>query len=218
MLFPLFTFVLVLAVIGGAYWLFVLRPERTERAALQQRLASARPVKKQRLVVADSGERPHSRVLIALQRLCGPIQRQLNRAGLRLGLASFLALSAGVAGFAAVAVLAAGGPGLLALAAAGVGAVLPFWYVQAAASRRTWKFEEQFPEAVDLISRALRAGHALPTALGMVAGEVPDPVGSEFKKLYCTTSRTSACRCPTRCGRSPSACRSSTRGSSSRPS
>src|SRR4029079_19478136 len=47
-----------------------------------------------------------------------------------------------------------------------------------------WRCEEQFPEAVDLIARALRAGHALPTAIGMVAAEIPNPVGAEFKKLY----------------------------------
>jgi tight adherence protein B len=45
-------------------------------------------------------------------------------------------------------------------------------------------FEEQFPEAIDLIARALRAGHALPTALQMVGEEIPDPVGGEFKQLF----------------------------------
>jgi tight adherence protein B len=185
MFFPVVTFVLVLTVIVGTYWLFELRPERRARAALQHRLTSARPVKKHRLVAQpDDEEEPRSKALIALRRLCGPIQRQLDRAGLRLGLTSFLAVSACGGGLAAVIVLMGGAPAALAAAGAGVAALLPYWYVQFAASRRTWKFEEQFPEAVDLISRALRAGHALPTALGMVAGEVPDPVGTEFKKLY----------------------------------
>jgi tight adherence protein B len=61
---------------------------------------------------------------------------------------------------------------------------IPWLWVRMKADKRLWKFEEQFPEAVDLVSRALRAGHALPTAIGMVAGEVPEPVGGEFKKLY----------------------------------
>jgi tight adherence protein B len=47
-----------------------------------------------------------------------------------------------------------------------------------------WKFEEQFPEAIDLIARALRAGHAFPTGLQMVADEIGAPVGPEFKLLY----------------------------------
>jgi tight adherence protein B len=45
-------------------------------------------------------------------------------------------------------------------------------------------FEEQFPEAMDLISRALRAGHAFTTGLGMVADEIPAPVGTEFRRLF----------------------------------
>ena len=52
------------------------------------------------------------------------------------------------------------------------------------ANRRVAKFEEQFPEAIDLMSRALRAGHAFTTALSMVGEELPDPVGGEFKLAY----------------------------------
>ena len=51
----------------------------------------------------------------------------------------------------------------------------------AAASR---KFEEQFPEAIELIARALRAGHAFTTGLALVAEELPDPVGGEFRLVY----------------------------------
>ena len=50
--------------------------------------------------------------------------------------------------------------------------------------KRLRTFEEQFPEAMDLISRALRAGHAFTTGLGMVADEIPAPVGTEFRRLY----------------------------------
>lgn len=46
--------------------------------------------------------------------------------------------------------------------------------------RRTRKFAEQFPEAIDVIVRSLRAGHPVPIAIGMVARELADPVGSEF--------------------------------------
>ena len=46
------------------------------------------------------------------------------------------------------------------------------------------KFEEQFPEAIDLLARALRAGHALTTGLSMVAEEMPEPVGPEFRLLF----------------------------------
>ena len=51
-------------------------------------------------------------------------------------------------------------------------------------TRALKRFEEQFPEALDLLSRAIRAGHALQTALGMVADEMPEPVGPEFRKTF----------------------------------
>src|SRR6476661_7131337 len=51
-------------------------------------------------------------------------------------------------------------------------------------SRRLKKSEEQLPEAIDLIGRALRAGHAFTTGLAMAAEEIPKPVGEEFKRLY----------------------------------
>jgi tight adherence protein B len=63
-------------------------------------------------------------------------------------------------------------------------AMLPYLYVRRARNNRTYKFEEQFPEAIDLMARALRAGHALPTGLSMVADEMPAPVGTEFRILY----------------------------------
>jgi tight adherence protein B len=46
------------------------------------------------------------------------------------------------------------------------------------------KFEEQFPEGLALISRALKAGHTFTTGLAMVAEEMPAPIGPEFKLLY----------------------------------
>src|SRR5687768_7700738 len=73
---------------------------------------------------------------------------------------------------------------IVALVMGPIAATLPFWYVKRAGRKRLEKFEEQFPEAVDLIARALRAGHALPTALQMVSDEIAQPVGEEFKRLF----------------------------------
>jgi tight adherence protein B len=60
----------------------------------------------------------------------------------------------------------------------------PFVWLTHRATRRLKRFEEQFPEALDLLSRAIRAGHAFQTAMGMVATELPAPVGPEFKKTF----------------------------------
>jgi tight adherence protein B len=68
--------------------------------------------------------------------------------------------------------------------AIGIGLTAPFIWLKHKAARRLKRFEEQFPEALDLLSRALRAGHAFQTAIGMVADELAAPVGPEFKKTF----------------------------------
>ena len=68
--------------------------------------------------------------------------------------------------------------------AAVVAAVAPFFWLSHRKTKRMKRFEEQFPEALDMLSRAIRAGHAFQTAMGMVADELPDPVGPEFKKTF----------------------------------
>jgi tight adherence protein B len=60
------------------------------------------------------------------------------------------------------------------------GLVLPFIVLRFLRSRRQKKFNAQFPDAIDIIVRSLRAGHPVPTAINMVAREQPDPIGSEF--------------------------------------
>jgi tight adherence protein B len=65
-----------------------------------------------------------------------------------------------------------------------VGFALPFVYLRVKRTGRLRSFEEQFPEALDLISRALKAGHAFATGLKMVADEMPEPVGPEFRKTF----------------------------------
>jgi len=71
-----------------------------------------------------------------------------------------------------------------ALAAALVGLVVPIGFLKFKRTKRMKKFEEHFPEALDLLSRAIRAGHAFQTAMGMIAEEMGPPVGVEFKKSF----------------------------------
>jgi tight adherence protein B len=65
-----------------------------------------------------------------------------------------------------------------------VGFSLPFVFLRVKRTRRMNAFEEAFPEALDLISRALKAGHAFATGLKMVADEMSEPVGPEFRKTF----------------------------------
>ncbi len=60
----------------------------------------------------------------------------------------------------------------------------PIGYVLFKRTKRLNKFEEGLPEALDLICSALRVGHSLNSALGLVTRECPDPVGSEFRVCF----------------------------------
>lgn len=63
-------------------------------------------------------------------------------------------------------------------------AVFPWWYMSGKANKRRMKFEDQFPEALDFISRSLRAGHGLAASIGMAGDELPEPVGTELKLTF----------------------------------
>ena len=67
---------------------------------------------------------------------------------------------------------------------AAAGFSLPFLLLNRKRGKRMRAFEEEFPEALDLISRALKAGHAFATGLKMVADEMAEPVGPEFRKTF----------------------------------
>jgi len=67
---------------------------------------------------------------------------------------------------------------------AAAGLVAPTAFLMRKRSVRMRKFEELFPEALDLLSRAVKAGHAFQTAMNMAAEELPDPVGPEFRKTF----------------------------------
>jgi tight adherence protein B len=68
--------------------------------------------------------------------------------------------------------------------AAAAGLMAPTGYLLRKRTLRLRKFEELFPEALDLLSRAVKAGHAFQTAMNMAAEELPDPVGPEFRKTF----------------------------------
>lgn len=65
-----------------------------------------------------------------------------------------------------------------------IGAAIPFTHVFWKRKRRFDAFLEQLPDALELISRALSAGHAFSEALHMVSMEMPEPVATEFRKTY----------------------------------
>jgi tight adherence protein B len=64
------------------------------------------------------------------------------------------------------------------------GAALPYLFVRTKRKKRMARFEEQFPEALDFLSRSMRAGHAFTISLEMLGDEIGDPLGQEFRTLF----------------------------------
>jgi tight adherence protein B len=76
-----------------------------------------------------------------------------------------------------------GGP-VLSLMLLPVGGALPFVFVLIARDRRSQKISEQLPDALDMMARSLRAGHALSSSFKMVANEMPQPMSLEFARAF----------------------------------
>jgi tight adherence protein B len=106
------------------------------------------------------------------------------QSGLALNVAGFLGLTilGALAGFILAMVL--GFPLLAIIGAAAVSGALPLLYVLNAKHNRLITFEQQLPDALDLMGRALRAGHAFSGALKMVGEEMPEPVAGEFRTTF----------------------------------
>lgn len=184
------TFVFVLLVICGTYWALVVRPERQAHARLHDRLkAGTSKARAIRLGVLKEAKRlsavgPLNAVLKRAGGLVAPLQRLIDQSGVRLTVGTLL-LTCGCTGLLTLLLVSKlTAEPLLGVAVGAAASMLPYFYVVRARTKRMLKFEEHFPEAIDLIARALRAGHAFPTGLSMVAEEVPDPVGAEFKSVY----------------------------------
>jgi tight adherence protein B len=108
----------------------------------------------------------------------------IEQSGVKTTVSGLLVMSAGLAvvGFFIGAMMSV--VLLVRVVVALVFAAIPAVMIKVKRQRRFNKFEEQFPEGLDLMSRALKAGHAFSTGLKMVADEMEDPVGPEFRKTF----------------------------------
>ena len=189
MVFALATFAIVLGIIFGVYWVMVARPEMAEESAVRARLGKTADRDRRSAALLKAPERLSDlgildRLLVRSGRVVEPLQRTIDQSGLKVTLGTILLASACPAALAFVIVYHFLNLTLLAGVGAAIAACIPFAYVRRVKTQRMLKFEEQFPEAIDLLSRALRAGHALTTGLSMVAEELPKPIGPEFQQLY----------------------------------
>lgn len=187
----LLTFLVVLAIVTGAYWIFVVRVEDQAQATVRRRLTKKSDSVREKAraeILKQTSRVSHlgfiERLLERQGSLFVRLQKRLDQADVKMTSSLFL-LTSGVTGLAAYVAVSFFTPWIAVAALAGLIALfLPTIWLRRKRAKRLNLIEEQFPDAIDLIARALRAGHAFTTGIGMVSEEVPAPTGPEFQLLY----------------------------------
>jgi tight adherence protein B len=190
MLLAILVFVVVTGAVLGGYAALAYLPEYRERRRMAKRLedVSARPDASEEsptLVMKPlEGPLPAVDRLIAASGAGSWLGRLIEQSGVRTtpGAIVIITLGLALAGWLLASVFIQ--MPYMPLCAATAAAAAPTAFLMHRRSARMRRFEEQFPEALDLMSRGLRAGHAFQTTLGMVAEELHAPVGPEFKKTF----------------------------------
>jgi tight adherence protein B len=112
------------------------------------------------------------------------LQHLLEQADVPWRVGTFFLLTVGASIAMGLAGYVVGRLWIVGIAAAAFGASLPYIYIKRRKTKRLEAFEEHFPEAIDLLGRAIRAGHAFSTGLQMVGEESPEPLAGEFRRVF----------------------------------
>ena len=188
LLFALLVFVVVMLIMLLLYgaWIYVFDPRvKAKKQRLQaihdalhpDAKSSASARRGHRGSAFETWLRSRSSTFGRLERLCKRAHSPLSAARLML---LMLALFTVVV---AAGLLRQGNLALLLMLAAAIASTPVLWLFWLARKRRK-AFDDKLPETLDYISRALRAGHSLTSAIGMVGKELPDPTGQEFKTVF----------------------------------
>lgn len=186
-LFLIFCFLAVVLFLEGGYlaWYAHRGPEAKR---IRERLQSVSAgwsgaetaLLKQRLMSNSPGM---ERVLLRIPGIRS-LDRLLHQSGMSLMVTHFLSYTvmAAIGGIAIAAFL--GLPFIVVLLCGAAGSALPLFFVLGAKRRRLEKIERQLPEAMELMARALKAGHAFSGALQMVSTDGPEPAAGEFRLTF----------------------------------
>jgi tight adherence protein B len=188
-LLAFFVFVLVAV---AAFALGSFFDQRSARARLlkerltEERKAPERSPEEELALMRDEqlSQIPALDSLLRRSQRISAIQKMLAQGGMDLRAGNFLGLC-GLVGIAAAIVAYILSRHIeIAWAAMFVGFLMPYSYASMKRQKRFTKFDELFPEAIDTLARAVRAGHAFTTALEMITNEINEPVAGEFRQLY----------------------------------
>lgn len=178
-LIPVLIFIAVLLTVNVLYLL--LSSQRMHRKQVSRRLANTRVepnsqselarVRRHRSLTADGNY-----ILPII-----PLNQLILQSGVTVGIHGILFTMLFLFTGAMFSSMILGADKLTAIsvgAFAGLG--VPLLFLRSLRDARRRKFEEQLPDAIDVFVRGLKAGHAIPVAIGTVAQQMPEPVGGEF--------------------------------------
>ena len=184
-------FVVGIALVMGVYTGITKVPGMLAQRKLQSRLEElSAPLDEPSvgtgalIKVREGGPLPALERMISGTERGSAFGRWIEQSGLKISISAVLliAVVCGILGAILVTMLTRSPFGIPAGFA--IGFALPFMFLKFKRTKRLRAFEEQFPEALDLIARALKAGHAFATGLKMAADELSEPVGPEFRKTF----------------------------------
>jgi tight adherence protein B len=188
----LISFIVLVVVAVAIFALLSLLDQRSARARLiKERLAgerkgAERTAEEELALVRDEqlSNIPVLDTLLRRSERVSAIQKTLAQAGMTVRAGNFLGICALAAVAGAILGYILGKRTEVAVFSFLIAALVPYAYASFRRNKRFEKFEELFPEAIDTLARAVRAGHAFTTALEMITNEVAEPVAGEFRQLY----------------------------------
>ncbi|MDO9151921.1 MAG: type II secretion system F family protein [Methylotenera sp.] len=185
-LFVVLAFLAVVLFLEGAYlaWNTYKGPEakRIEKRLQAMTISNAHEssLVKQRLLAQAPGLQ---RFLAQIPRI-NQLDKVILQSGLNYSVARFIAICILMAAGGFVMTLLLGFSLTAAIVVAIFATSLPLIYMFNAKQKRIYTVEQQLPSALDLMGRAMTAGHAFPSALQMVGSEMPEPIASEFRIVF----------------------------------
>jgi tight adherence protein B len=190
-LISLVIFFMAVLFISGIYFFIWEMPEREKRRKIKNRLES----------LSEAGRRAPSPELDLIKKELlsdvpainkillqfshsSRIKKLISQADMKLKVSSFMLISLILLAVGAIVSNQFVRVVPVNIVVGGALASIPLLVVLYKRNKRFRKFEELFPEALDLLTRAVKAGHAFNTGIEMIADEMPDPIGKEFRITY----------------------------------
>ena len=181
--------VFVVVALGAFAVLSLLDQRKSQARVLRDRLSATQKPTEAPVDVALLRDEMMSRIpafdtLLRRSERISALQEMLSQGDVDVRAGNFLIFCLLASVVFGAAFMIAGGSVLFGWAGLVLGFFIPYAYASHRRAKRFQRFEEKFPEAIDTLARAVRAGHAFTTALEMIANEIAEPVAGEFRQLF----------------------------------